>query len=109
MLENNILFPPPQSQLITREVNESVTPLIVEKLTVQAWPNSSESQFNLKVTGVTKDAVELKVYDINGKVVYTERGAAAQVFRFGNGLTNGVYLVEVRQGDQRATHRLIKQ
>ena len=38
--------------------------------------------------------------DAVGRNVYESKGNAEQSFRFGNSFINGIYLIEVRQGDE---------
>jgi len=49
------------------------------------------------------------VFDISGKQVYITKGSANQTYRFGDNFVTGAYIVEVRQGQQRSTLKLIKQ
>jgi hypothetical protein len=81
----------------------------VPPFAVQAWPNPSDRQFNLRVTGNLTEKVIIKVYDISGKQLYITSGAANQDYRFGDTFVAGVYIVEVQQGDKRSKIKLIKQ
>ena len=76
---------------------------------VKAYPNPSEQYFNLNVQSGSQEAVDLKVFDIHGRVVYTTRGSANQSYRFGDKFVAGIYLVEVRQGDKRSVIQIVKQ
>ena len=38
--------------------------------------------------------------DAVGKIVYAAKGNAEQPCRFGNSFANGLYMIEVRQGDE---------
>ena len=51
----------------------------------------------------------LTVYDMYGKKVYVTNGSANRNYRFGENLVIGVYVVEIRQGNNRKTIKLVKQ
>jgi YD repeat-containing protein len=48
-------------------------------------------------------------YDVYGKQVYVKNGSAKRNYQFGENLVNGVYVVEIRQGNNRKTIKLVKQ
>ncbi|MEJ0105665.1 MAG: Ig-like domain-containing protein [Bacteroidota bacterium] len=83
--------------------------LSVATLEATAYPNPSQSYFNLKVKSSNSADVEIKIFDITGKQVGQLKGAAIETFRFGNTLVAGTYIVEVRQGAERVTTKVIKQ
>ncbi|MGB3006267.1 MAG: T9SS type A sorting domain-containing protein, partial [Chitinophagaceae bacterium] len=81
----------------------------------QVTPNPSSGIFNLIYQGATGEAITIKVYDANGKVVIQNR-----VFGTGfvekqniglnsNQFANGFYLLEVSTGTRKQTFKLIKQ
>ena len=91
-------------------LNQQQTDNEVISLKASAYPNPTEKFFNINVqSNNSTDAVELKVFDLYGKQVYNTRGAANKNYRFGEGFITGMYIVEVRQGDDRKTIKLIKQ
>ena len=60
--------------------------------------------------GASNEKVAIVVYDAIGRQVKKiERGDATGPIRFGENLKVGVYIVEVRQGENRKTLKLIKQ
>ncbi len=77
-------------------------------LYVQLSPNPSRSKFSLLVHSSKQDAVTIRVLDVNGKTVYTAKGMPEQTFHFGDALVCGVYLIEVRQGDDVKAVKAIK-
>jgi hypothetical protein len=81
----------------------------VTGLNVKAWPNPSDNQFTIKVESNRNETVELKVYDMVGRVVYTVSGNANRQYQFGNNFVSGAYVAEIRQGAERETVKLIKQ
>lgn len=52
--------------------------------------------------------VQLTVLDVSGRVGYTANGVAENVFTFGQHFRPGMYLVEVRQGNEVKTVMAIK-
>ncbi|MGC4039212.1 MAG: T9SS type A sorting domain-containing protein, partial [Chitinophagaceae bacterium] len=101
------------SSRTTTPSTESVAPSqplnIASKLEATAYPNPSQSYFNLQVKSSDNADVEIKVFDITGKQVAQMKGASYETYKFGNTLVAGAYIVEVRQGDQKVTTKIIKQ
>ncbi|MBA2499175.1 MAG: T9SS type A sorting domain-containing protein, partial [Chitinophagaceae bacterium] len=98
------------TSVTTNPIAETIQkPAITQLFTVKAYPNPSERFFNLNVTSGSQETVDLKVFDIQGRVVYTTRGSANQSYRFGDKFVAGIYLVEVRQGDKRSVIQIVKQ
>ncbi|MFZ9388052.1 MAG: T9SS type A sorting domain-containing protein, partial [Chitinophagaceae bacterium] len=77
--------------------------------TVHAFPNPAERYFNLMVNGKSDEEVQITVFDGRGQVVYQARGAANKPYRFGENWTGGMYYVQVRQGKEVRTIKLVKQ
>jgi hypothetical protein len=102
--------PDPKSP-VAREVKNSKLDLIVknEKLEVIAWPNPTENYFNLQVRAPGKETVEIRMYDMLGKIIQVERGAPDQTYRFAERAVSGMYMIEVRQAGQTATIKVVKQ
>jgi hypothetical protein len=76
---------------------------------IKVLPNPTERYFTLNLQSDINDAVEINIYDINGKRLDQLRGAAIQSFHFGEKYIAGVYILEVKQGNRRTTAKLIKQ
>jgi hypothetical protein len=81
------------------------------KMEINAYPNPSETYFNVKVSSPAKETVEVRMYDNLGKMIEMHRGAPDQVFRFGDGVAAGLYIIEARQSGQKdkASTRVVKQ
>jgi uncharacterized delta-60 repeat protein len=73
------------------------------------WPNPSQQQFTLKLGSNSNEPVELRVFDIVGRQVYSIKGPANRQYQFGSSFISGIYMAEVRQGGNRSTVKLIKQ
>ena len=77
-------------------------------LAVQLSPNPSNSYFTLRVKATNQEAVQVRVIDVNGKSLFTAKGMAEQTFRFGESFAPGVYMVEVREGNEVKTLKAVK-
>ncbi|MGV3530314.1 MAG: T9SS type A sorting domain-containing protein, partial [Flavisolibacter sp.] len=80
-------------------------------ITLKAYPNPSSDLFNVQVTSDnTHEAIQLRVVDILGRVVEMKNNVAPNSsIQVGAGYKQGVYMVEVMQGDQRRQLKVIKQ
>ncbi len=77
---------------------------------VKVWPNPSNNYFTLHpAKNGSSEIVTLKVYNVNGQHVYIANGSSKKDYRFGEGFTPGMYMVEIIQGNNRTTFKLIKQ
>jgi hypothetical protein len=83
--------------------------LAVEDLKATAYPNPTQNYFNLKVSSSRNENVQIKVFDMAGKLLTVMNGSVGETYRFGERFTSGTYVVEVRQGDQRITTKVVKQ
>jgi hypothetical protein len=100
--------PPPISSPLTRSVMEQAPQVL--PFNVKAYPNPTEHQFTLQLDGSTDERISVTVYDMAGKQVKkVERGGGPAPIRFGEDLKVGAYIVEVRQGVNRKTIKLVKQ
>jgi hypothetical protein len=77
---------------------------------VIATPNPFTSNFNLNVTTSSSDRVEVKVYDMIGKLIETHNIEVSEIANqeLGNNYASGVYNVIVTQGTEVKTLRMIK-
>jgi len=96
------------TDLITK-APEQAPVILSDKLEATAYPNPSDAYFSLQVKSPNKDDVEIKVFDIGGKQVAQMKGAAIETYRFGQNFVAGTYIVEIRQGNERITRKIIKQ
>jgi hypothetical protein len=75
-----------------------------------AYPNPFAANFKLNVTTTSAEALQVKVYDMLGKLIENSVIDPIEVrgFEVGNNYPSGVYNVIVSQGDQIKTLRVIK-
>src|SRR5678815_786843 len=100
---------PATNTTITRAV-EVDRPADVLPFNVKVSPNPSQDQFSLYLEGANNDKVHIVVYDALGREVkkFEKEGGNIPVI-FGRDLKGGAYFVEVRQGNNRKTVKLVKQ
>lgn len=92
----------------TAKDNVVDVPLAIN-LKVDAMPNPSRSYFNVVLQGNASKTVNLKVIDMLGRKVEVRRNISANgTLRLGDNYRPGIYLVEVQQGTERITLKLIK-
>ncbi|MEI9942853.1 MAG: carbohydrate-binding protein [Chitinophagaceae bacterium] len=90
-------------------IKEQANEILTDKLAIAVSPNPATAYFNLKVQSKNNDLLEIKVYNIQGRLVGTMRGGSNQTFRLGDNFLNGIYLIEVSQGNEKITTKVIKQ
>jgi hypothetical protein len=78
-------------------------------LAITVYPIPSETNFTLKVQSKTNENVEINIYDVTGRKIQQLRGAAIETYHFGDMYAAGAYLVEVLQGSNRVTQKILKQ
>jgi len=75
---------------------------------VNVYPNPSNGQFNVQLTGATSEAVNVRVLDAQGRYIKAVRSAGNGVITLGSDLKAGAYLLEVRQGNNVKVTRVLK-
>ncbi len=79
------------------------------QLRVSLSPNPSANSFNLVVhSSNLRQPVSIRVMDATGRSMYETKGLPGQAFRFGEQLLAGVYLVEIKQGDEVRIMKAVK-
>jgi len=85
--------------------------LLPLEFNVSAYPNPSADYFTLKLQGMLNEEmqkVEVNVFDLLGRQVYSKQGNALDSYEFGQQFQVGVYLVTVKQGNNTASLKVIK-
>ena len=77
-------------------------------LKLQALPNPSRTNFTLNLQGSSQENVQIIVTDMVGKKVYQTTGSSNRQYTFGQEFKSGVYIVQVIQGKQTQTLKLVK-
>ena len=78
---------------------------------VRVYPNPSSSAFTVNIESFNnKENVSLRIIDIAGRVVEVRNNlAGSQTLKIGSNLKAGLYVVELRQGGESKTIKLLKQ
>ena len=101
------------SNCIAPVANAKVVPVLTSstsgRLEATVMPNPTTNHFNLVIKGKDASPVTVRVMDVYGKVVMVNQKIGSYTtLRIGDNWTNGTYLVEVIQGNQRKLLKLIK-
>ena len=81
----------------------------VDNLSVKVLSNPTRSYFELQVSGRADNKTQLRVYDLQGRLLETKPVLPSnQTIRIGALYNPGVYLLQISQGDRVQTLRLVK-
>ena len=78
-------------------------------LSVQAYPNPSTTEFTLVLLSSSKEKMLISVTDIMGRKIQQTEINGKDQYKFGHDLHPGIYIVQVVQGSQKRTIKLIKE
>ncbi len=71
-------------------------------------PNPAQGAFHLKMESTSKEKVELVVMNMLGIKMYETKGGISAAYAFGAEFKDGIYLLQVRQGNEVHTVKLVK-
>jgi hypothetical protein len=77
-------------------------------MSVKVFPNPSTSNFNLQVVTAGKEEVTARVLDMQGRFIKSVVIAPNRTMNIGSELKAGSYFIEVRQGKEVKTTRVMK-
>jgi len=76
---------------------------------VRIFPNPTGTSFNVAIQSADQlEKIQLKVFGINGQIIETLQANPGQIIKIGSNYRAGAYLIEVIQGKQRKTFKVIK-
>lgn len=78
-------------------------------LKAKLTPNPTKTSFLLQVQSDKKDAVEIIIYNRDGKRIQSLKGLPFQMLNIGSSYLNGIYMFEILQGERRTTVTGVKQ
>jgi hypothetical protein len=81
---------------------------LAESMHVTVYPNPTVSDFNLKVVTADNEKLLIKLMDLQGRLVRKYYLLSHQQISFGSELKSGVYILEVRRGQEVKVTRLVK-
>jgi hypothetical protein len=81
------------------------------ELSIKAYPNPTQNFFTIQVQGGQHaSALSLRVLDLTGRSIEQHRlQSQSSVVRIGQALPKGIYFVEISNGAQKTTIKLVKQ
>jgi hypothetical protein len=74
---------------------------------VVVYPNPSSSNFNLDITTSSAENVEVKVYDVLGRLI-DEQNTKEPTLKIGANYQSGTYILKVSQGENQKILQMIK-
>ena len=90
-------------------LRNTITDNHTEGLSVKVLPNPSVSYFDLTINGGAGGNVRVNVYDLLGRVVETKSSVpSGQTLRLGALYAPGIYMVQISQGAQKQSLKLVK-
>ena len=96
------------SSMITEAEQENKVVIEPTGFDIKAYPNPSDRGFNLVING-TDEQMQFKCYDVSGRLVEQASDLRSGViFRFGEAYRPGIYIVQVWNGKEMRSVKLVK-
>ncbi len=99
------------SALKSASVNTEVASIVSSGLSVDVFPNPLTEQSVLKIIAPDASDVNIRITDISGRIVFANKirvsGESSLPLTL-DGLGKGVYILQVQQGNQIVTKRILK-
>ncbi len=90
------------------QIKGNVQPVVAESMEVKVFPNPTVHDFKLQVITSAKEAINVRVLDIAGRLYKEFKTTPYQVTALGSELKAGAYFIEVRQGKTLKTTKVVK-
>jgi len=84
------------------------TTTVTESMSISVFPNPTTSSFNVRVVTAGKEVIMARIYDIQGRFIKSVIINPYETINIGSELKAGTYMVEVRQGKNLKTTRVLK-
>lgn len=78
-------------------------------LKVEAFPNPSNSSFNLVLQGFSSEKVQITVTDVLGRIVYQSERTGIKQLKIGESFKPGIYHIQVVQGSNKQSIKIVKE
>lgn len=88
------------------DIANSVTNLLLSQ--IKHYPNPFSNEFTIQVPLVSNPITTIRIYHITGQLLENHIATAPVTQTIGSTLAAGVYMVEIQQGSEKATLRIIK-
>jgi hypothetical protein len=83
-------------------------PVSKDEWLVSLSPNPTPGDFKLNVTSSRDEAILVRVFNVYGRNVRDIKANTNEIISFGNDLKQGIYVIEVIQGDKRKSMKALK-
>ncbi len=98
---------PAAATVLSKEMKPEVK--IVPSLNIQVFPNPSSTNFNIRTVSNNRQPMVVRISDEHGRLIETRKNVSPNSsLQIGDNYGNGVYIMEIIQGDVRKTIKLIK-
>ncbi len=102
--------PPPPIAANNKNAKYVTSVQVSAVLKVSVYPNPTNTIFMLLLDGYnSKEKLSITLTDILGRKVYQAEGTGKQQFKFGNDLNAGIYNLQVIQGNNLKSIKLVKE
>ena len=92
-----------------KNVSTSTIPTIVSSpMEVNVYPNPTTSQFNVQVKSSSTEVAEVRILDFTGRFIKAVKVSSNTNVNIGSDLKAGAYMLEVRQGKEVKSLRVMK-
>ncbi|MBS1741845.1 MAG: T9SS type A sorting domain-containing protein [Bacteroidetes bacterium] len=99
----------PQDRMIAgRTTAAASVEEVKQALEVNVYPNPAVNNFKLQVSSAAKEAINVRIMDLQGRELKRLTIAANQTIQLGSDLKAGTYIIEVKQGKAVKLTKLVK-
>ena len=75
---------------------------------IQVYPNPTQAEFQLQLNSRSSEKIEVRVLDLAGRQYFIAQNKPGSSIRFGKDLKAGLYIVEITEGNQKRTVKVVK-
>jgi len=101
--ENEIELNDPSDKLVESAALEN-------SLDIKVFPNPNGGRFTILVKNATDQEATLKIYNIFGKLIYSDPSAMSEHYEVDiSSHSKGIYIAKIRQGDNVTTKKIVYQ
>jgi hypothetical protein len=83
-------------------------PVTNKAMTIKLFPNPSHQLFNLNVNSTSGEIIHVRIMNINGSILQVMQMNNMNTLSLGRDLKSGIYMIEVRQGEEVQVLKAIK-
>ena len=106
--EVNVKLPPCPQGSTGNPLTKGINTVSTGNLEVKLYPNPTINNFNMQVLTGNEKEVRVRIMDVQGRMIKSLIAIPYQTINIGNDLKPGVYMVELKQGNEVKTERVVK-